>query len=83
MTKRASSGDGSIHAAERLSVGVLFQAFPLRKVNAVLHEEGKVSIRERALPNHVVVYYVLMLAIFMSDSYREVMRRLLDGIGMV
>jgi IS4 transposase len=79
MTKRASSGDGSIHAAERLSVGVLFQAFPLRKVNAVLHEEGKVSIRERALPNHVVVYYVLMLAIFMSDSYREVMRRLLEG----
>jgi hypothetical protein len=79
MTERTSSGDGTTTVAERLSVGVLFQAFPMKKVKAVLVEEGKVSIRERALPNHVVVYYVLMLAIFMSDSYREVMRRLLEG----
>jgi IS4 transposase len=75
MTK----GERCTTVAEQLSVGVLFQTFPVRKVKAALQAEGKSSIRERALPNHVVVYYVLMLAIFMSDSYREVMRRLLEG----
>jgi len=60
-------------------MGALFKTFPLAKVKAILRAEGKESVRERALPNHVVVYYVLMLAIFMADSYREVMRRLLEG----
>jgi hypothetical protein len=60
-------------------MGALFKTFPLAKVKAILRAEGKESLRERALPNHVVVYYVMMLAIFMADSYREVMRRLLEG----
>ncbi len=70
---------GPTQAGERLSIGALFQTYPVGKVKAILRAEGKASIRERALPNHVVVYYVLMLAIFMNDSYREVMRHLLEG----
>lgn len=65
---------------ERLSIGALFKMYPVGKVKAILRQEGKESIRERAFPNHVVVYYVIMLAMFMTDSYREVMRRLLEGI---
>lgn len=72
--------NGAIPVGEQLSIGGLFRTFPVGKVKAILRAEGKESIRERALPNHVVVYYVLMLAIFMTDSYREVMRRLLEGI---
>lgn len=78
MTQSTNSGDG-VMLGERLSIGALFQSFPVGKVKAILREEGKASIRERAFPNHVVVYYVIMLAIFMTDSYREVMRRLLEG----
>jgi hypothetical protein len=78
MTQSTNSGD-SVMLGERLSVGALFQSYPVGKVKAILREEGKESIRERAFPNHVVVYYVIMLAIFMTDSYREVMRRLLEG----
>lgn len=78
MTRSASAVDG--RPGDRLSVGALFRTYPVGKVKAILRAEGKESVRERALPNHVVVYYVLMLAIFMTDSYREVMRRLLEGI---
>jgi len=80
VAQSVSLGDDVLPLGERLSIGVLFQTFPLRKVKAVLRSEGKASVRERALPNHVVIYYVLMLALFMGDSYREVMRRLLEGL---
>jgi hypothetical protein len=62
-----------------LSVGVLFRSFPVGKVKKTLKAIDKASIRNRALPNYVVFYYVLMLALFMSDSYREVMRKLVEG----
>jgi hypothetical protein len=42
-------------------VGVLTSAFPLTSVGAVLAKTGKASQRERDLPAHVVVYYVLAL----------------------
>ncbi len=64
---------------ESLSVGVLFRSFPVGKIKKTLRAINKASIRERALPNYVLFYYVLMLAIFMTDSYREVMRRLFEG----
>src|SRR5438132_3966613 len=80
VAQSASQGEDVLPLGEQLSIGVLFQTFPLRKVKAVLRSEGKVSVRERALPNHVVIYYVLMLALFMGDSYREVMRHLLEGL---
>ncbi len=41
---------------------------------------GKESVRQRDLPAHVVVYYVIALALYMQSSYREVLRCLLEGI---
>ena len=37
-------------------------------------------MRQRDLPAHVVVYYVIALALYMQSSYREVLRCLLEGI---
>src|SRR5271157_1428679 len=64
-----------------LSLGVLTTRLPLRQVKAVLAAEGKASRRERELPAHVVVYYVIALALFMQVSYREVLRCLLEGLA--
>ncbi len=63
-----------------ISVGVVSKTFPLEKVNAILQSTGKTSQRQRDLPAHVVIYYVLALALFMQVSYREVLRCLLEGI---
>jgi hypothetical protein len=63
-----------------ISLGVITKTFPRRKVHAVLKATNKTSIRERALPAHVVVYYVIALALYMHASYREVLRCLLEGV---
>lgn len=63
-----------------ISLGVLTKTFPLAAIRAVLGSTGKASLRERDLPAHVVVYYVIALALYMQSSYREVLRCLLEGI---
>ncbi|MCW5824196.1 MAG: transposase domain-containing protein [Cyanobacteria bacterium TGS_CYA1] len=61
------------------SVGLFMRMFPNKTVKAALKESEAESIRERCFPNHIVVYYVLALSMFMKASYREVMRNLLEG----
>lgn len=63
-----------------ISLGVLTKTFPLATIQAVLGGTGKTSVRQRDLPAHVVVYYVIALALYMQSSYREVLRCLLEGI---
>ena len=63
-----------------ISLGVIARFFPRQTVDAVLERTGRASIRERDLPAHVVVYYVIALALYMRSSYREVLRCLLEGV---
>ena len=63
-----------------VSLGVITRTVPLTKVHRALTATGKSSIRQRDLPAHVVVYYVIALALYMQSSYREVLRCLLEGI---
>jgi hypothetical protein len=63
-----------------VSLGVLAKTFPSRKVQTILRKAGKASIRERDMPAHVVVYYVIALALYMQSSCREVLRCLLEGV---
>ena len=63
-----------------ISIGVITKTFPLAKVNEVLGRTGKMSQRQRDLPAHVVIYYILALTLFMQVSYQEVLRCLLEGI---
>ncbi len=53
-----------------ISLGVLTKTFPLAAIRAVLGNTGKASLRQRDLPAHVVVYYVIALALYMHSSYR-------------
>ncbi len=63
-----------------ISLGVIAKFFPREQVDTVLERTGRASIRERDLPAHVVVYYVIALALYMRSSYREVLRCLLEGV---
>jgi hypothetical protein len=63
-----------------ISLGVIAKFFPAEKVRQVLQQTKRDSIRERDLPAHVVVYYVIALALYMRSSYREVLRCLLEGV---
>jgi len=63
-----------------ISLGVVARMFPRATIEAVLTRTHKASIRQRELPAHVVVYYVIALALYMQSSYREVLRCLLEAV---
>src|SRR6201982_1883471 len=63
-----------------ISLGVIAKFFPAEKIHEVLKQTNRASVRERDLPAHVVVYYVIALALYMRSSYREVLRCLLEGV---
>jgi hypothetical protein len=63
-----------------ISLGVIAKFFPVEKIHDVLGQTNRASVRERDLPAHVVVYYVIALALYMRSSYREVLRCLLEGV---
>jgi hypothetical protein len=63
-----------------ISLGVIAKFFPIEKIHDVLEQTNRASVRERDLPAHVVVYYVIALALYMRSSYREVLRCLLEGV---
>jgi len=57
--------------ADYVSLGVVTNTFPRKTVDAVLQETGKASKRQRDLPAHVMVYYVIALALYHSPSASE------------
>jgi len=63
-----------------ISLGIVAKTFPVATVKSILEATGRSSRRQRELPAHVVVYYVIALALYMQSSYREVLRCLLEGI---
>jgi hypothetical protein len=63
-----------------IRLGVLAKTFPLSTVQATLARTGRVRQRQRDLPAHVVIYYVIALALYMQVSCREVLRCLLEGL---
>jgi hypothetical protein len=63
-----------------ISLGVVAKTFPLDKIHEALAATERESARQRDLPGHVTVYYVIALALYMQSSYREVLRCLLEGI---
>jgi len=63
-----------------ISLGVISKTFPMKTIQAILERTGKASERQRELPAHVVIYYVIALALYMQVSYREVLRCLFEGL---
>src|ERR1700681_3996520 len=80
MARTVAALPAGSRITDYISLGVVAKAFPSEKVRAVLAGAGKQSTRQRDLPAHVVVYYVMALAIYMQSSYREVLRCLLEGL---
>ena len=80
MARTVASLPAGSRITDYISLGVIAKFFPADKVHEVLNLTRRSSIRERDLPAHVVVYYVIALALYMRSSYREVLRCLLEGV---
>jgi hypothetical protein len=80
MARTVASLPAGSRITDYISLGVLAKFFPLVKVHEALQKTKRASVRERDLPAHVVVYYVIALALYRRSSYREVLRCLLEGV---
>jgi hypothetical protein len=80
MARTVATLPAGARITDYISLGVITKTVPLTTVRSVLAASGKASLRQRDLPAHVVMYYVIALALFMQVSYREVLRCLLEGL---
>ena len=80
MARTVAALPAGSRITDYISLGVVAKFFPVEKVRAVLQQTGRASVRQRDLPAHVVIYYVIALALYMRSSYREVLRCLLEGL---
>ncbi len=80
MARTVATLPAGSRITDYISLGVIAKFFPLEKIREVLQQTKRASQRERDLPAHVVVYYVIALALYMRSSSREVLRCLLEGV---
>ena len=80
MSKVRHEGD---RLTDLMNIGVLTTRFPLDQIHEVLRGTGKGSQRERDLPAHVMMYYVVALALYRAEGSREVLRLLLAGLQAI
>jgi hypothetical protein len=80
MSRTVATLPAGSRITDYISLGVVAKTFPLDRIHAALAATEKESTRQRDLPAHVTVYYVIALALYMQSSYREVLRCLLEGI---
>ncbi len=80
MARTVAELPSGARITDYISLGVLAKTFPMTMIEPILQNTGRTGVRQRDLPPHVVVYYVIALALYMQSSYREVLRCLLEGI---
>jgi len=80
MARTVAEIPGGARVTDFISLGALSERIPRSEVRRVLRETGRESERRRKLPMHVMVYYVVALALYMQVSYGEVLRCLLEGL---
>ena len=83
MARTAAELPGGARVTDFISLGAVAAWVPMEKIHEVLRQEGRESQRQRNLPAHVVVYYVIALALYMGVAYGEVLRCLVEGLGWI
>jgi Insertion element 4 transposase N-terminal/Transposase DDE domain len=79
MTQTGTVSGGRL--TDWVSLGVLASFVPRDAVDAAVEEAGKAARRAGGrLPPHVVVYFVMALALFAEEDYEEVAARLTETL---
>lgn len=83
MARTVAGLPAGSRVTDYISLGAIAGKVPMERVHDVLKREGRQSQRQRQLPAHVMVYYVIALALYMEVSYGEVLRCLLEGLEWI
>lgn len=66
--------------SDYMGVGVVVRTFPYGLVRAVLDQSGRQTRRRRDLPANVMLYFVIVTALYAKSSSREVLRCVVEGL---
>lgn len=80
MPRTAAVLSEGLRISDILSMGLLASRIPRKAVMQALEDTGRQSKRIRKLPAHVMVYYVIAMALYMNVAYEEVLRCLVEGL---
>jgi hypothetical protein len=80
MAYKRTKQQAEVKPCDLINLGVIAKTFPRKVIDRVLEQTNKSSKRQRDLPAHVVMYYVIAMTLYMQHSYREVLRTLLEGL---
>jgi len=80
MARTVAELPSGTRITDYISLGVITKTFPQETIKTVLRDTERTSIRNRDLPTHVTIYYVIAMALYMRASYREVLRCLTEGL---
>lgn len=72
-----------LRVPDLMGLGLLAAFCPPATVDRILAEAGRVEQRSRLLPSRLVVYYVLAMALYAAEGYRELYRLLVEGLRSV
>ena len=65
---------------DHIGLGVVSARFDRDLLEEVINRTGRREKRSRRLPAHVMIRYVIAMGLFFSESYDEVMRRLVGNL---
>jgi hypothetical protein len=65
---------------DHIGLGVLAARFDRDLIEEVLNRTGRREKRSRRLPAHVMIRYVIAMGLYFTESYDEVMRRLVGNL---
>jgi hypothetical protein len=80
MARTVAELPSGTRITDYISLGVITKTFPQATIKTVLRDTERTSIRNRDLPTHVTIYYVIAMALYMRASYWEVLRCLTEGL---
>lgn len=69
-----------VRLTDYLGVGMIARSFPYGVVADVVYQSGRQTMRRRDLPANVMLYYVIVTALYAKTSSREVLRCVLEGL---
>jgi len=73
MARTIAKLPGGARLADHLALGYLAMNCPLDRVRAVLAANSAASQRYRGLPHEVLVYFVMVMNLYATVAYEEVL----------
>jgi hypothetical protein len=83
MARTAATLPEGVRLTDKVTLGVFAKVFPVDAIKRTLAKQKKESVRNRDLPNHLVVYFAMLMSLFRDAATGEVLRCMFEGLEYI